>query len=79
MTAFAYIKTSNIPRPLLDTAARRTEGSDRLIAFVGCPLTGVEQDDSEIRFPWPQRAWEIREAFVEWLCHWRLSFHVEQD
>lgn len=76
MTAYAYVETADIPRPLIDTVARRDAGGDKLIAFIGCPLTGIEQDDGEIQFPFP-RAPEIRDQLISWLCHWGLSFRVE--
>jgi hypothetical protein len=77
MSAHAYIQTSDIPRPLVDYAARRvdTDTRENLIAFIGCPLTGVENDD-EIEFPFP-RAPEIRDSLVAWLVHWGISFRVE--
>ncbi|WP_250501957.1 hypothetical protein [Caballeronia sp. AZ7_KS35] len=77
MSAFAYIEASDVDRQLQDTAARRTEGSDRLVAFVGCPFTGIEQDDGEIQFPFP-RSPDLRETLIAWLCHWGFSFRVEQ-
>ncbi len=76
MSAYAYIETTDVPRPLIDNAARRVEEGGKLIAFIGCPLTGIEQDDGEIRFPFP-RAPEIRDQLISWLCHWSLSFRVE--
>jgi hypothetical protein len=76
MSAFAYIEAADVPRPLMDTAARRTVDGDKLIAFIGCALTGIEQDDGEIQFPCP-RAQEIRDALIGWFWHWGLSFRVE--
>ncbi|WP_250451185.1 hypothetical protein [Caballeronia sp. ATUFL_M2_KS44] len=76
MTAYAYIETADVPRPLMDNAARRAADGDKLIAFIGCPLTGIQQDDGEIQFPFP-RAPEIRDELISWLCHWGLSFRVE--
>uniref|UniRef100_UPI003F4F8618 hypothetical protein n=1 Tax=Caballeronia sp. LjRoot34 TaxID=3342325 RepID=UPI003F4F8618 len=76
MSAFACIQITDIPRPLIDTAARRIDGDTRakLIAFIGCPLVGVESDD-EVEFPFP-RSVEIREALVSWLVHWGICFRV---
>ncbi|MDR5825809.1 hypothetical protein [Caballeronia sp. LZ043] len=76
MSAFAYIEASDVPRPLMDNAARRTADGDKLIAFIGCPVTGIEQDDGEIQFPFPRRP-EIHDPLISWLCHWGLSFRVE--
>jgi hypothetical protein len=76
MSAFAYIEASDVPRPLMDNAARRTVDGDRLIAFIGGPLTGIEQEDGEIQFPFP-RAPDLRDSLINWLCHWGLSFRVE--
>ncbi|TCK39664.1 hypothetical protein B0G84_5004 [Paraburkholderia sp. BL8N3] len=75
MTARTYIQAADIPRPLLDTAARRVDGTQQLVAFIGCPITGTEVDD-EIEFPFP-RSPEIRDSLINWLCHWGLSFRVE--
>jgi hypothetical protein len=76
MSAFAYIEVSDIPRPLMDTAARRVQFGEKLIAFIGCPLTGVEQDDGEIQFPFPRSA-ELRAELRAWLDYWSLSHRVE--
>ncbi|WP_213762303.1 hypothetical protein [Caballeronia sp. dw_19] len=76
MSAFVYIQITDIPRPLTDTAARRIDGDTHaaLIAFIGCPLVGVESAD-EVEFPFP-RAIEIRESLVSWLVHWGICFRV---
>lgn len=76
MSAYCYIQITDIPRPLTDTAARRIDGDTRakLIAFIGCPLVGVETDE-EVEFPFP-RSVEIRESLVSWLVHWGICFRV---
>ena len=76
MSAFAYIEKSDLPHVVWVKAVQRVEGSDKLIAFDGCPLTGAEQDDGEIQFPWP-RSSVLRGELVGWLFHWGLSFRVE--
>jgi hypothetical protein len=76
MSAFTYIQITDIPRPLIDTAARRIDADTQanLVAFIGCPLVGVECDD-EVEFPFP-RVIEIRESLVSWLVHWGICFRV---
>jgi hypothetical protein len=76
VSAYCYIQITDISRPLIDTAARRIDSDtqENLVAFIGCPLVGVERAD-EIEFPFP-RAIEIRESLVSWLVHWGICFRV---
>ncbi|MFM0135076.1 hypothetical protein [Caballeronia grimmiae] len=76
MSAYAYIDTNDVPRPLMDNAARRVADGEKLIAFIGCPLTGIEQADGEIQFPFP-RAADLRAALRAWFDYWNLSHRVE--
>lgn len=77
MSAHAYIDASALPQPLVVACARRvdSESRDRLISFVGCPITGRELDDGRIEFQWPREV-SVRDALINWFEYWGVGFCV---
>lgn len=80
MTAYAYIPWEEIPQSLVASCRKDVEEGTgaNLVAFDGCPFSGQMNETStglQVEFPFP-RFVPLRNALVDWLVHWGISFTV---
>ncbi|VCC54064.1 gp65 [Burkholderia pseudomallei] len=77
VSAYLYFNMSDIVEPVAKMAARRNEAltGNRVIAFPGCPLEGVELDDGQIEMRL-HHGEEVHAVLINWLMYWGIPFRV---
>jgi len=81
MSAHAYIQYADIPSHIVAGSHQRIESESgaKLISLPGCALTGLIEETSggrlQVEFSFP-RSHELRNALIDWLVHWDISFTV---
>lgn len=79
MSAHAYINLEDVPLQLRETSVLLFDDAtgQTFVSFDACPLAGQCEADElrQIEYPFP-RVPELRNALVEWLLHWGISFTV---
>jgi hypothetical protein len=80
MTAYACIPWEEIPKPLADSCRKEVEEGTRatLALFNGYPFAGQINETSsglQVEFLFSRDA-QLRNALVDWLMYWGISFTV---
>lgn len=80
MSAYAYIRMTDVPAPLLAASVRHIDDvtGAQLVAFPECPFSGQLSETrhgEQVEFPFPRNA-TLRYSLVDWLVYWGIHFTV---